>query len=565
MTTDPTRSSSAGRASLVAAPALATGRYNRQLLVPQLRLRGQDYLLRSRVLIIGLGGLGCPAALYLAGAGVGTLGFMDGDTVELGNLHRQIAHTESAARDGQSKVHSAAARCREINSTVKYVLHETRARPENILDVVAQYDLVLDCTDNPATRYLISDACVVLGRVLVSGAAQRGEGSLVVLNSPPVGVSGGDKGPCYRCVFPRPPPPDMVRGCSEIGVLGPVVGAIGTLLAGEAIKIVARGGHLSGSDRPLEEGKAPTPHTMLLYNTYAADPRSMFRTITLRGRRKECVACGDVAALARKGLSRITAETIALGRLDYQAFCGVMEDVKVLDEGMRVDAKDFLAGEKHGLVVDVREEHEYELGTKVDGSVNIPISKILRSGGGAFDELERLRNERAGPDLQSPISRTGPDAGMVNNKRHVPVMKGDVLGHQQGEWAQPPSLLENGVGPDAEMVNQETHIPLSDGVSSDGGMVNTESHIPVTRQKESDFPEPPQQKQQREEEEHESSSMPVYFVCQRGNDSQIAAQRLIERVGTTDGDGSTSSSRWGWIGDVKGGFLAMERFMDPTT
>ncbi|KAI1614105.1 molybdopterin biosynthesis protein MoeB [Exophiala viscosa] len=432
-------------ASLIPAPALASSRYNRQLLVPQLRLSGQNHLLQSRVLIIGLGGLGCPAALYLAGAGVGRLGLMDGDTVELGNLHRQIAHTESAARQGLSKVKSAAARCHEINSTIEFVLYETRATAENILGVVKDYDIVLDCSDNPATRYLVSDACVASGKVLVSGAAQRGEGSLIVLNSPPT----ADKGPCYRCVFPRPPPPEMVRGCSEIGILGPVVGTIGTLMAGEAIKIIARGGHLVGGagheqEQKQNEGKAPTPHTMLLYNTYAADPKGMFRTITLRGRRKDCLACGDDEALAKKGL-------------DYQAFCGVVEDVKVLDDERRIDAADLLRGGKPGLVVDVREEHEYELGTKVDGSVNIPISKILRLGGGAFDELERLR----------------------------------------------------------------------DGT------------------------------------EQERGSIPVYFVCQRGNDSQIAAQKLIERVRADNG--SESMSKWGWIGDVKGGFLAMEKFAVSTS
>ena len=215
------------------------------MLLPQLRLRGQEYLLSSKVLIIGLGGLGSPAALYLAGAGIDTLGLMDSDNVEVSNLHRQIVHTEAAARLGRSKVRSAASRCKELNSEVVYVCHEQQARGANILDVVAQYDLVLDCTDNPATRYLISDACVLLGKVLVSGAAQRGEGMLMVLNRPPVTSEVEEKGPCYRCVFPRPPAPETVRGCSEIGILGPVVGTIGTLMAGEAIKIISSGGHLS--------------------------------------------------------------------------------------------------------------------------------------------------------------------------------------------------------------------------------------------------------------------------------------------------------------------------------
>ncbi|KAK4936877.1 glycerol-3-phosphate dehydrogenase [Elasticomyces elasticus] len=550
-------------ATLVPAPALASSRYNRQLLVPQVRLRGQNHLLQSKVLVIGLGGLGCPAALYLAGAGVGTLGLMDGDTVELGNLHRQIAHTESAAEKGLSKVKSAAARCHEINSTIKYVVHPTRATAENILDVVRGYDLVLDCSDNPATRYLVSDACVVLGKVLVSGAAQRGEGSLIVLNSPPT----GNKGPCYRCVFPRPPPPEMVRGCSEIGILGPVVGVIGTLMAGEAIKIIARGGHIVGEvqEQELAEGKAPTPHTMLLYNTYAADPKGMFRTITLRGRRKDCLACGDSEALAKKGQSRITAETIARGRLDYQAFCGVMEDVKVLDDESRVDATDFLGGENPGLVVDVREEHEYELGTKVEGSVNIPISRILRLGGGAFDELERLRGSPAGPGVQSSGSRTGPDGGMVDNESHIPTMNGPDRGtiNQETHISEIHSGIHETTVRGGGMVNQETHVPVSEGVSPDGGMLSPESHIPLTRQSESDFPDPPQEVQTREGAEQQRDSTPVYFVCQRGNDSQIAAQRLIERVRADNG--SESKSIWGWIGDVKGGFLAMEKFAGSTT
>lgn len=493
----PTPQSSSFPSCLVPAPPLSSSRYNRQLLLPQLRLQGQEHLLGSKVLVIGLGGLGCPAALYLAGAGIGTLGLMDGDTVELGNLHRQIAHTESAARSGLPKVQSAAARCRELNSDINYVLHPARASAENILDIVARYDLVLDCTDNPATRYLISDACVILGKVLVSGAAQRGEGTVVVLNSPPtssqsqaVDSTGATemqgKGPCYRCVFPRPPPPEMVRGCSEIGILGPVVGAIGTLMAGEAIKLVVAGAHLPHHRVPVAKSK-PQP-TMLLYNTYSADPRGVFRTITLRGRRKDCLACGDDEALARKSLTRITADVIARGSLDYQAFCGVLEDVRVLGKESRIEAGDFLGEqrrEEKGLVIDVREEHEYELGAKVRGSLNIPLSRILRRGD-AFDSL---------------ISGGGP--------------------------------VESGFA---------------------GQDLNTDLDL-----------------DQRERGQPTS----IYFVCQRGNDSQIAAQKLIERIASArqgkpgvDGEidaAPTTIRSWGWIGDVKGGFVAMERYANANT
>ena len=174
---------------LLPAPPLSSSRYNRQLLVPQLGgLSGQQNLLESRVLIVGLGGLGLPAALYLAGAGIGTLGLMDSDSVEVSNLHRQIMHSEAAAAAGLSKVASALESCRALNSSVDYLPYETRASPEQFLRVLREgsFDLVLDCTDNPATRYLISDACVVAGCVLVSGAAQRGDGQVVVLNCPPV-------------------------------------------------------------------------------------------------------------------------------------------------------------------------------------------------------------------------------------------------------------------------------------------------------------------------------------------------------------------------------------------
>lgn len=677
-------------ASLIPAPALASSRYNRQLLLPQLRLRGQEHLLSAKALIIGLGGLGSPAALYLAGAGVGTLGFLDGDTVEVSNLHRQIVHTESAARAGVSKVRSAAARCRDLNSEINYVCHEQRASASNLLDLVAQYDVVLDCTDNPATRYLISDVCVILGKVLVSGAAQRGEGTLVVLNSPPVSSPAEEKGPCYRCVFPRPPAPETVRGCSEIGILGPVVGTIGTLMAGEAIKIISTGRHLlhvvgDGSvqqQRAPEQANTKTQHTMLLHNTYATDPRNMFRTITLRGRRKDCVACGDDEQLAKKGLSRTTAGVVSQGRLDYQAFCGVEEDVKVLGDDRRINATEFLEtyprhGRRHHrgkrkrkhLVVDVREEHEFELGPKVRDSVNIPLSRILRHGGSAFDELElhtspdggmldpeshvpavpqerenlpspetkksrettAASSSEIGPDggainieshipvteqtgfpisphaTRQPVtdgSQIGPDGGMVNDESHIPVTEqsGFPSAHDRdlatqissasgpdGGLLNPESHIlvasqPSGVGPDGGMVDEETHIPIStqrdpasESAGPDGGIIDEESHIPMKREhsdfsrvRSTDFPlrplgveHNPELGGMDEEENEAQSPAAVYFVCQRGNDSQIAAQKLIEHIEAEEahasGQGVTKRMKWGWIGDIKGGFMAMER------
>jgi len=434
---------------LIPAPSLASSRYHRQLLIPSLSLAGQGRLSRAKVLMIGLGGLGSPAALYLAGAGVHTLGLLDDDRVELSNLHRQILHRESSVAGGgggMSKVASAIRACRELNGEVEYVGHETRVTGQNVLKIVEEYDMVLDCTDNPATRYLISDACVLLRKPLVSGAAQRLEGQLMVLNHP---AEGPDKAPCYRCVFPRPPSPEMVRGCGEVGILGTVVGTIGVLMAGEAIKLIVQG----------EAGRViHHKPSMLLYNAWSTDPRGIFRTIGLRGRRRDCVACGEEDVLRERGLKRITKEAVQEGRMDYEAFCGRVEDVSLLGEEHRIGAADFLrrmredGGPGRSLVVDVREVNEFELGTKVKGSINIPISKILREGVAAFDGIEQN------------MQRTG-----------------------QGSMDHP------------------------------------------TRR-------------------------PIYLVCQRGNDSQIAAQKLIDQQQGMKGNQTTA-----WIGDVKGGFLAMER------
>ena len=442
---------------LIPAPPLASSRYNRQLLLPQISLTGQARLLSSCILIIGLGGLGSPAALYLAGAGVGTLGFVDGDTVERSNLHRQIVHGERSVKDGLSKVQSAIRGCRELNSEIAYIGHQERLSVNNALGIIEGYDLVLDCTDNPATRYLISDACVVLGKTLVSGAAQRLEGQVVVLNFPSIvvdkqGKRSATRGPCYRCVFPRPPDPEMVRGCSEIGILGPVVGCIGTLMASEAIRLVVQGAHL-GEAAGREERKPG----MLLYNAWPLEPKSMFRTIMLAGRREGCVSCGDEDVLSQMGKQKITRAAFETGGMDYQAWCGSVEDVRVLGNEKRVRADEFLRrleGTRGATVVDVREENEFALGPKVRGAVNVPFSSILRDAENAFHALK----------------------------------------------------------------DQEAEDGTTEG----------------------------------------KAGASTYFVCQRGNDSQIAAQTLMEldeRVGRTRR----------WVGDVEGGFVALERLQDASS
>jgi adenylyltransferase and sulfurtransferase len=451
---------------LIPAPPLAHSRYSRQLLHPAISLPGQHRLLSSSILIIGLGGLGCPAALYLAGAGVGRLGFVDADTVEESNLHRQIAHTEQAANEGWGKVRSVIRACGERNSGVEYVGFEERLANLNALGILGGegwggegegWDLVLDCTDNPATRYLISDICVLLGKPLVSGAGQRGEGQMVVLNYPTKSEEGEDfdmperepvarngdvndapvekrrkvleRGPCYRCIFPHPPAPEMVHGCNEIGILGPVVGCIGTLMASEAIRLIVKGAHMGHVD----ETRRPS---MLLYNAWPADPKNMFRTIMMAGRRKGCVSCGEEEVLTKLGKKKVTREVFE--GMDYGGWCGRVEDVKVLKKDERINAEEFLRRAQDGRVIDVREEHEIVLGMKVKDSINVPISKIMR------DPKEVLSRFQA-----DDPSRT-------------------------------------------------------------------------------------------------------YFICHQGNDSQIAARKLMDL-------GEKEGRIMGWIGDVAGGFVALEK------
>lgn len=373
------------------APESASSRYNRQMLIPSISISGQQHISSAKILVIGLGGLGSPASLYLAGAGIGRLGLLDDDEVELSNLHRQVVHRESSIQDGITKVQSAIRGCRELNGEIELVGHElklevsTREKAEEVIRVVEQYDILLDCTDNPATRYLISDLCVVLGKVLVSGAAQRLEGQITVLNYFLPGDEG--RGPCYRCVFPNPPSPEMVKGCGEIGILGPVVGTIGTLMASEALRLVVKG---------RDEVRKPS---MLLYNAWPADPRGMFRSIGLRGKKPDCVACGEEEVLTTKALQKISLQGILNGQMDYVTFCGVVQDIKLLDKEQRVDAAQFLrnmasnarvpegngvTGQRrwfNAVLVDTREPHEVEMGPKLSTAVNIPISKILRPDG----------------------------------------------------------------------------------------------------------------------------------------------------------------------------------------
>ncbi|HEX3350633.1 MAG TPA: molybdopterin-synthase adenylyltransferase MoeB [Acetobacteraceae bacterium] len=215
-------------------------RYSRHILLPEVGGTGQARLRDARVLVIGAGGLGSPVLLYLAAAGIGTLGIVDDDTVELSNLQRQVAH--GTASLGRPKAESAAGAARAINPTVQVEIHQARLDPENALELVAGYDVVCDGTDNFPTRYLVADACVLARRTLVSAAVLRFEGQLSVFKP-----HAGPDHPCYRCLYPEPPPPGVVATCAEAGVLGAVTGVMGTLQATEVLKEVIQVGEtLSG-------------------------------------------------------------------------------------------------------------------------------------------------------------------------------------------------------------------------------------------------------------------------------------------------------------------------------
>lgn len=247
-------------------------RYSRHILLPEVGGTGQAKLRDARVLIVGAGGLGSPALLYLAAAGVGTIGIVDNDCVELSNLQRQIAHT--TARIGTPKVQSAAEAARAINPEVRVETHAIRLTPDNAMALIESYDLVCDGTDNFATRFLVADACVLAHRTLVSAAVLRFEGQLSVFKPHADPAS-----PCYRCLFPEPPPPGVVPSCSEAGVLGAVTGVMGTLQTTETLKeILGIGESLAGR--------------LLIWDAMT----SRFRTVRVP-RNPHCLLCGSAPAI----------------------------------------------------------------------------------------------------------------------------------------------------------------------------------------------------------------------------------------------------------------------------
>lgn len=326
------------------------------------------------MLVIGAGGLGCPAAAYLAGAGVGKLGVVDGDTVEASNLHRQIAHATS--RIGETKAKSLHRYLRDLNPLPVYELFEENLTAQNAERIVGMYDVVLDCTDNPATRYLISDICVLLGKVLVSASALRTDGQLIVLNCPPA-PQGSNGGPCYRCVFPRPPPPASILSCGEGGVLGPAVGTMGVLQAGEAIKVIVRGHHTPWQPSIHPPPDAYPPPSLLLFSSPLSGPPSL-RAARMRSRRADCFACS--------ASSNLTLESLRDGSvMDYVQFCGgVPAPESTLSPEERISAPEYAQAIRRNagdhFLLDVREPEHFGIAS-IHGAVNVPLSKWKQEDG----------------------------------------------------------------------------------------------------------------------------------------------------------------------------------------
>jgi adenylyltransferase/sulfurtransferase len=335
-------------------------RYSRHLLLPEIGVVRQARLCNSKALIVGAGGLGAPCAMYLAAAGVGTLGLVDFDVVDTSNLHRQVIHTES--REGMSKVLSAAITCRNLNSGITVNTYNEPFSVQNALDLVSQYDVVIDASDNVSTRYLVNDACVLAGKPLVSGSAVRFEGQLTVYNfkSKETGC------PCYRCLFPVPPPPETVTNCADGGVMGVVPGVIGCLQALEAQKILMQ------MDDPAD---GILSKRMLLFQAKT----NTFRNVKLRSRKLDCVICGDNPTIT------------SLVAYDDPACADKKPGpVNDLETHNRITVQEYNNLTKQQqeqldhLLIDVRESVQFDIAS-LDNAINIPVKKLPQ-------EFERIRD-----------------------------------------------------------------------------------------------------------------------------------------------------------------------------
>jgi molybdopterin/thiamine biosynthesis adenylyltransferase/rhodanese-related sulfurtransferase len=308
-------------------------RYSRHLIIPDVAMDGQKRLKNARVLCVGAGGLGSPALMYLAAAGVGTLGIVDFDVVDESNLQRQVIHGQSDV--GRLKAESARDSVHEINPLVEVVLHTERLDSSNAMEIFADYDLIIDGTDNFATRYLVNDACVLLGKPYVWGSIYRFDGQ--------ASVFWAEHGPCYRCLYPEPPPPGMVPSCAEGGVLGVLCASIGSIQVNEAIKL------LTGIGEPIV-GR------LMIYDAL----EMTYRSVRVR-KDPECALCGKNPTITEL--------------IDYEAFCGTVSDeAAIAAAGSTITASELAEMQRRGddfFLIDVREPAEWEI-VRIPGATLIP-------------------------------------------------------------------------------------------------------------------------------------------------------------------------------------------------
>src|ERR1043166_5160869 len=373
-------------------PALSNeeiARYSRHLIMPEVGMEGQRRLKAARVLMIGTGGLGAPTGMYLAAAGVGTLGVVDFDVVDASNLQRQIVHGTKDV--GRPKIESARDRLNDINPNVKIEAYETRLTSENALELFREYDMVVDGTDNFPTRYLVNDACVLTGKPNVYGSIFRFEGQ--------ASVFWAERGPCYRCLYPEPPPPGLVPSCAEGGVLGVLPGIIGAIQANETIKII-----LGAPDIMVNR--------LLLFDAW----RMRFRELKLR-KNPDCPVCGTNPTIKEL--------------IDYEQFCGItqhvetkptMEEITATDMKQRLDKGDDIQ------IIDVREPHEYEI-AKIPNSKLIPLGQVLNRMNEIDPDRETIVHCKMGGRSAKAIEalqRSGFQGHLINLKGGITAWSNEV-------------------------------------------------------------------------------------------------------------------------------------------
>ncbi|KAK0126518.1 Urmylation protein, variant 2 [Cadophora gregata] len=363
------------------------------------------------------------------------------------------------------KVESAIEYLTNLNPNPTYIPHPTHLTPQNSHSIVSQYDLVLDCTDHPTSRYLISDISILLSKPLISASALRTDGQLIVLNSPPLPAGHASGGPCYRCVFPKPPPAESVVSCGDGGILGPVVGVMGVLQALEAIKLIVAGkleafpppprpptpssesapglgSATLGGQVPIQPDVATAAATMLLFSAISNPP---FRSVRLRSRRTNCFACSSSAGLSL--------ESLTSGSLDYVLFCGVTSPINILNPEERIEARQYheilrAKPEKKHLLLDIREKVQFDI-CNLEGSINVPFSTlqgnrgVARSGEKPVWVPEGLPEDapiyvvcRLGNDSQV-VTRKLKESGLASQGRYIGDIKGGLKAWKEqvdGSW-----------------------------------------------------------------------------------------------------------------------------------